>query len=975
MEEYFSKFTNKGLPGGPNELKAFTEGFITSSEGQWAYPGMNTLIPNADGRITMQGVDYPVLGIDDLGNQMMMQPGEEYQFPGDSVYEIPMKKGGLVKMPKLTKKNKKAYDKKFSRSIDATSRLFTESPLFAKPKSKKRKIFDPKSQYQDGGIMDQGEPTGGVTSQEEIDAANNAMMKARLAYAQMHGNPAAQRMVVAPDQPYVFDHGDTGTHFMASMDNYAVPLIQDVNGQLMLGDFGPESAEAMRFDNPEDAMYFAEHYKEITPDESYRKEYPEEDYIEAELTPEEIEEYRKGGYIIEDLETYPKGGGPGKGKDTGKKSTKFKPKGNVAPFVTSDPEEYAYRKAAYEDSLSVANTNNRIMPKPMRRSTYYRPFTNIPYLTINPRKTRTTIEKDKSVGIDRLNEGAQSRAWEDFMYNQIMQDKKLYPDVENYPVAWETKSNFFPHHIDGFFGDSKEGTWHSDTKPRYQPPRQKVIFQKPPVPSKTKPKPKEHQYPTEYKPVINNVPKSAPEGKKIIGEEEVQQLDSKTGKVTTVINPVYEDLEKPIPTLHPTRVNPELKKFIYPETTTDETTTNEDTEEVEEAITPEEQVYIDEEGNYVDMGRKGILPDLYIDTHKHKFSTPKYRVRRPGHGGDLVKRVGTNYHYLPGIERGLSSQSYMDYKQDGGEYEEAELTDEEIEEYRKGGWVVEEIEEYDNGGGVNFQSYEQQLRQLENSVKAGYKGGKWYPHDSVEGGNKTIGYGHKLSGKENYSQGLTTAQVLALQKKDLARHTNIAKYTVDKKYGAGTFDKLPESRKVLLVDYAYNGVLHKFPNFMAATVKGDKAGMLKEYKRYTNGAPLSQRNAWTRSVIEGTSPATKQVNTPKPLPAKPTAKKQAVKKPVTQPVAKPKFSVNETFSYDQRPGAVYKVADSGDWFINLGNDTHNEFVKLNDPTGKRTELLKKYAHMNEVPLDQILNRINNSGNYDSRIDLGYVPGQ
>ena len=113
---------------------------------------------------------------------------------------------------------------------------------------------------------------GGITSQEEIDAANNAMMKARLAYAQMHGNPAAQRMVVAPDQPYQFDNGMIGTHYMASMDNYAVPQIQDINGQLMLGDYGPESAEAIRFDNPEDAMYFAEHYKEVTPDESYRQE-------------------------------------------------------------------------------------------------------------------------------------------------------------------------------------------------------------------------------------------------------------------------------------------------------------------------------------------------------------------------------------------------------------------------------------------------------------------------------------------------------------------------------------------------------------------------------------------------------------------------------------------------------------------------------------------------------------------------------
>jgi hypothetical protein len=75
---------------------------------------------------------------------------------------------------------------------------------------------------------------------------------------------------------------------------------------------------------------------------------------------------------------------------------------------------------------------------------------------------------------------------------------------------------------------------------------------------------------------------------------------------------------------------------------------------------------------------------------------------------------------------------------------------------------------------------------------------------------------------------------------------------VDQKYGAGTFDRLPESRKVLLVDYAYNGVLHEFPNFMRATVKGDKAGMLKEYKRYTGNKPLTQRNEWTRSVIEGT---------------------------------------------------------------------------------------------------------------------------
>ena len=118
----------------------------------------------------------------------------------------------------------------------------------------------------------------------------NGMMKARLAYANEFGNPAAQRMINLPDNPYEFENGDTGTHYMASMDNYAVPQIQDENGQLMLGDYGPDSREAMRFDSDEDADYFAEHYKDVSPG-----------FIEAELSDDEIQEYAKGGYIVEDI--------------------------------------------------------------------------------------------------------------------------------------------------------------------------------------------------------------------------------------------------------------------------------------------------------------------------------------------------------------------------------------------------------------------------------------------------------------------------------------------------------------------------------------------------------------------------------------------------------------------------------------------------------------------------------------------------
>jgi hypothetical protein len=68
---------------------------IISPLGQWAYPGEVTIIPSSD--ITMKGVNYPVLGIDDLGNSQMMMPGHDYTFPGDYVTEIPqMGKGGLA---------------------------------------------------------------------------------------------------------------------------------------------------------------------------------------------------------------------------------------------------------------------------------------------------------------------------------------------------------------------------------------------------------------------------------------------------------------------------------------------------------------------------------------------------------------------------------------------------------------------------------------------------------------------------------------------------------------------------------------------------------------------------------------------------------------------------------------------------------------------------------------------------------------
>jgi hypothetical protein len=75
-------------------VKKENGGPILDPRGQWAHPGKVTRIPGSD--ITMQGVNYPVLGIGNNGKKQMMYPGQEYNFGGASyVDEYPMmQKGG-----------------------------------------------------------------------------------------------------------------------------------------------------------------------------------------------------------------------------------------------------------------------------------------------------------------------------------------------------------------------------------------------------------------------------------------------------------------------------------------------------------------------------------------------------------------------------------------------------------------------------------------------------------------------------------------------------------------------------------------------------------------------------------------------------------------------------------------------------------------------------------------------------------------
>jgi hypothetical protein len=117
------------------------------------------------------------------------------------------------------------------------------------------------------------------------------MMKARLAYANEFGNPAAKRMVSANPKTGMTPEGE-GTHYMATFDNYAVPLLQDKGGKNLVYNNNPlPSNEDMRFNSEEDAQYFTEHYKEIAPMMRSFKEYdkggtvPKYKYVNGKFIP------------------------------------------------------------------------------------------------------------------------------------------------------------------------------------------------------------------------------------------------------------------------------------------------------------------------------------------------------------------------------------------------------------------------------------------------------------------------------------------------------------------------------------------------------------------------------------------------------------------------------------------------------------------------------------------------------------------
>lgn len=109
-------------------------------------------------------------------------------------------------------------------------------------------------------------------------------------------------------------------------------------------------------------------------------------------------------------------------------------------------------------------------------------------------------------------------------------------------------------------------------------------------------------------------------------------------------------------------------------------------------------------------------------------------------------------------------------------------------------------------------------------------------HNSAEGGNDTVAFGHKLTDEEVSSgkvYGYDYTNLSTDQANDIFnRDINKAHTVLIDKFGS-KYTGLDNKRKQILIDFQYNlGSLNAFPLFRDAVFENDTETMMKEYKRF-----------------------------------------------------------------------------------------------------------------------------------------------
>ena len=129
------------------------------------------------------------------------------------------------------------------------------------------------------------------------------------------------------------------------------------------------------------------------------------------------------------------------------------------------------------------------------------------------------------------------------------------------------------------------------------------------------------------------------------------------------------------------------------------------------------------------------------------------------------------------------------------------------------------------------------LKEVEND-KLALKGTNMR-HKSPEGGNDTIGFGHKLTDEEVKTgkvygipiDKMTVEQAEQVMRLDLDKKNQLLKQKLGRQ-----FETLPPKNKEMLLDFAYNlgveGLINKFPEFTFGVLTDNMDKVEEEHKRF-----------------------------------------------------------------------------------------------------------------------------------------------
>jgi len=221
-----------------------------------------------------------------------------------------MKRGGytrgLIPMPKPSKKG--LASKKYSRSLDATNRLFTENRLFKKPKSKKNKVFDPNAKYyQEGGppnfnikprLYTNSNRPGSQIIGANIDMSHKSGLHGNInAEVPFMNRNTAPRSTqdIGIRKKYRNIYGD------ATLSNYSEPgKLFNPSANLELGYEKKLGKNFVANAGIQNTMMPGSYFNpRVTAGIKYGFE--DGGYVDLELDDDEIAQYVNGGYVVEDI--------------------------------------------------------------------------------------------------------------------------------------------------------------------------------------------------------------------------------------------------------------------------------------------------------------------------------------------------------------------------------------------------------------------------------------------------------------------------------------------------------------------------------------------------------------------------------------------------------------------------------------------------------------------------------------------------